>query len=345
MPRKTLTDRTLKALKPAPSRREDYLVTDAIVPGLGVRVGHTGTKTFVLVTRFPGSRNPTRRELGKYGALTLEEARKKARDWLELIARGIDPKVEEEKRRFEEQQRQANSLAAVAGEFIRRHVSRLRTGGEVESAINRELISRWGPLPISQITRRDVVGMLDEIVERGTPYAAHHLLAYTRKLFNWAVARGTYGLEYSPCDRIKPSEVIGRKEARTRTLADNEIRGVWQAAGILGYPFGPLFKLLLLTGQRLGEGAEMSWSEVDLDKALWNIPARRMKAGAAHAVPLSPDALELLKSLPRWAKGDYVFSTTEGERPVSGFSKAKVRADKLVLENMQKEAKARGEDP
>ncbi len=345
MGRKTLTDRTLKALKPAPSRRKDYLVNDAIVPGLGVRVGHTGTKTFVLVTRIPGRRYPTRRKLGKYGALTLEEARQKARDWLQLIARGIDPKVEEEKRKLDDQQRQANSLAAVAAEFIRRHVSKLRTGDEVESAINRELVSRWGGRPISEISRRDVVGMLDEIVERGTPYAAHHLLAYTRKLFNWAIARGTYGLEHSPCDRIKPSEVIGRKEARTRTLTDEELREVWQAAGVLGYPFGPLFKLLLLTGQRLGEAAKMSWSEIDLHKALWSIPARRTKAGAAHAVPLSPDALGLLESLPRWVKGDYVFSTTEGERPVSGFSKAKVRAEKLMLEYKQEKAKERGEDP
>jgi hypothetical protein len=87
MPKRTLNDRTLKALKPAPPGGT-YDVMDALVPGFGVRVSETGRRTFILVARFPGRTNPTRRALGEYGALTLAAARDKARDWLELLRKG-----------------------------------------------------------------------------------------------------------------------------------------------------------------------------------------------------------------------------------------------------------------
>jgi len=78
--------------------------------------------------------------------------------------------------------------------------------------------------------------------------------------------------------------------------------------------------LLLILGQRLREVAEMSWAEVDIDQAIWTIPPERMKGDAAHEIPLPQIAVELLGALPRWT-GQYVFSTTGGARPISGFSK------------------------
>ena len=117
MATKHLTDRTLKALKPAPDgKTDDYW--DAGFPGFGVRVSETGRKTFVLAARYPGSENPARRALGKYGPLTLEAAREKARGWLKLIDRGVDPKDEEDRQRQTEQKRRKNTFAAVAEDFI-----------------------------------------------------------------------------------------------------------------------------------------------------------------------------------------------------------------------------------
>ncbi len=132
-------------------------------------------------------------------------------------------------------------------------------------------------------------------------------------------------------------------------LTDDELRAVWRAcdgpAGIealaearrrdqkrdpnapLGYPYGPLFRLMLLTGQRESECAGMRWSEIDFDRALWTIPAARMKMDRAHEVPLAPDAMALLRTLPRFTAGDHVFSTTDGTKSVNGFSKAKERLD------------------
>ncbi len=323
-----LTDRALKAMKPAaPGTRK--MIWDGAVPSFGVRVSEKGKITFIVMRRLHGKL--VRRMLGQYPIMTLAEAREAALAALRDISKGVDPKEKKAADRRAEAQRQANSFAMVAEEFITRHVRKLRSGHEAEAAIRRELIKRWDARPIVEIGRRDIVTALEEIAESGRPYAAHKIYNYVSKLFAWAIARGMYGIEISPCTGIKTSEIIGKKEPRQRVLSDSEIRAIWQATDSLGYPAGPFVRLLLLTGQRLREVAEMTWNEVDLDKALWTIPPERMKGDAAHEVPLAPVAVELLKSLPHW-RGDFVFSTTDGARPISGFSKMKLRIDAVTTE-------------
>ena len=208
---------------------------------------------------------------------------------------------------------------------------KLRSGPEIKAAIRRELIGLWGARPITEISRRDIVHALEEIADSGRPYAAHKLFNYMSKLFGWAIGRSLYGLEISPCTGVKTSEVVGKKEPRQRVLNDTEIRAVWPAAEGLGYPAGPFARMLLITGQRLREVAEMRLAEIDLDKALWTIPPERMKGDAAHEIPLPPIAVEILKSLPRFT-GPYVFTTTGGTRPIGGFSKMKLRIDAAMKE-------------
>jgi integrase len=323
---KALTDRTLKSLKPA-ARGKHYDLWDAVVPGLGVRVSDTGTKTFVLMKRYGDSKNPTRGRLGMYGAISLDDARTKARNWQILLERGIDPHSEEKRQREAELRKRENSFAAVAEQFLKRHVVKTRKAAIVERELRREFINRWANRPITDITQHDVVAVIDEVVERNAPYQAHNLLGHVRTLFNWAIARGVYGVDRSPCDRLRPAAVIGKKQARQRVLNDQELRAAWAATGELGYPYGQLFRLLIVTGQRKSEVAEAGWSEFDLTKKLWTIPSDRMKADAAHVVPLSDDALDILKSLPRFEGGDCLFSTTFGKKPVNGFSKAKTLFD------------------
>jgi integrase len=139
--------------------------------------------------------------------------------------------------------------------------------------------------------------------------------------------------------------VIGKKAVRTRVLKDDELRLLWKAADDMGYPYGPLFRLLALTGQRKSEVAEARWSEFNLRSKLWTVPPERMKADAAHVVPLTQDAIEILEGLPRFKHGDHLFSTTFGEKPVNGFSKAKARLDELILKEARAIAERRGEDP
>jgi integrase len=335
MTKRALTDRTIKSLANKPAKPgQTYDVLDAIVPGLAVRVMPSGLCSFILVTRFPGRKNPTRRSMGTYGAITLDTAREKARVWLDLIRRGIDPRVEEERRRGEETRKQAHTFASVAEQFIKVHVSRTRKAVGVEQSIRKEFIARWGERPIADITSHDMLAVVDAAVERGAPYQAHNLLGYAKSLFSWALSRPEYGLETSPCDRLKPKQVIGKKKARQRVLSDAEIKVLWSSAETMGYPYGPLIKLLLVTGQRLNEVGRAKWSEFDLDKKLWTIPAERMKADAAHTVPLSDEALNVLQELPRFVKGDHLFSTTYGALPVNSFSKAKSRLDGLMIEKL-----------
>jgi integrase len=300
-------------------------------------VSETGRRTFVLTARFPGSPNPTRRALGVYGELTLEQARTKGRHWHELIRRGTDPAIHEERQRAAELRQRANSFAAVAEDFIKDKLPGERKGREAERDIRREFMPVWGKRPIAEIAPHDVRAIVKAAKDRGAPYQAHNLLVLARRLFSWAIDQHVYGLETSPCERLKPKAIIGKKVFRTRILDDGELRAFWRATQRLGYPYGPLFQMLALTGQRKSEVAEARWSEIDLAQKLWVIPAERMKADAAHVVPLTDDVMAILASLPRFKKGDHLFSTDFGVKPVNGFSKGKARLDKAMTAELGRE--------
>jgi integrase len=120
-------------------------------------------------------------------------------------------------------------------------------------------------------------------------------------------------------------------------LGDPEIVALWRAAERLGYPYGPLFQLLLMSGQRKSEIAEARWREIDLKSHLLIVPSARMKSDAPHVVPLVDDAMRIIEALPRFANGDFLFSSTAGAMPVNGFSKAKLHLDGLMLDELRKE--------
>src|SRR5262249_29942339 len=147
-----------------------------------------------------------------------------------------------------------------------------------------------------------------------------------------AIGTGEFGLDASPLDRLKPTELIGRRNLRNRVLNNDELKTVWDAADRMGYPYRDLIRLLVLTGQRLTEISDLHWSEIDIDQTLITIPASRMKTKVAHELPLAPTALAQLKALPRFGGGDFVFSTRGGKKPVSGFSNSKVRLDRLITD-------------
>lgn len=337
--KRVLTDRGLKAMKPAPEGKRD-VYWDAAVPSFGIRVTDKGQASFFIMRRLDGKLlrwTLASFSIGNYPVGMLAQAREEARAALRDVQRGVDPKQRHAAELREKARERENTFSAVADDFVQRHAAKLRSATTVEKVIRREMIPRWGKRPITDIGRRDVVELLEEIVDSKRPAVAHQVLAYARGLFNWAIERSFYGLEHSPCDRISAARTIGEPAIRDRVLFDDEIQRLWRAtdwtsndAGALGYPFAPMVRLLLITGQRLREVAEMSWDEIDLGKALWTIPAKRMKGGEAHEVPLSTLAVELLNALPRW-KGLFVFTTTGGEKAVSGFSKAKARLDKLLV--------------
>jgi integrase len=167
-----------------------------------------------------------------------------------------------------------------------------------------------------------VIHLLEDVEEHG-PYMANRTLAAIRKFYSWAVERDMVGA--SPVSNVS---ALGREEKRDRVLDDVEIMAFWEGCDKLGWPFGPLFQMLLVTAQRRDEVARMRWQDVDLDAGTWIIPAEMTKSRREHSVPLSPLSLDILSNVPRM--GGHVFSSNlRGDKPVSGFNKSKKRLDGL----------------
>jgi integrase len=141
---------------------------------------------------------------------------------------------------------------------------------------------------------------------------------------SWALDRGM--IDLNPIAGLKPPH---KEKARERVLSDLELASLMAVADIEGYPFGYAIKLLVLTGQRRSEVAEMKWLEIDLEGRTWTIPGSRSKNGHAHEVPLSAAAINVIRSLPRFLNSEYVFTTT-GRSPISGFGRAKNRFDDVL---------------
>jgi integrase len=233
----------------------------------------------------------------------LAEAREEARRWRVLIRRGIDPRDDRRQRDLEEAKSRANTVAAVVAELIADLRGRdLRTVDDIERVINRVLLPEWGPRPISDITWPEVKAIVDKTKARGKKSQARHIFAYCRLLFNFAREQGY--ITISPCDHKKPSKFIGPQAPRERTLNNDELRTLYRAAERAAYPWGPLVRMLLLTGQRRSEVSESIWSEFDLAGRLWPIPAKRMKGKAAHTVPLTDEVMAILDTLPRFGPTD-----------------------------------------
>lgn len=324
MTKKTLTALAVEKFPPAPpGKRVEHF--DALLPGFGLRVTDSGKKSWVLMTRFEGKQ--ARLTVGSYPALDLQNARKTAREWLQQLARGQDPRAEKRAAKqaaFAAPAPEVDTLRKAVAAFERLHISKLRPRSQFEARrpLDR-LVERWGDRALSDIRKHEIREHLADMVEAGHPVAANRALAAVRSFFNWCVNNDR--LESSPAQGIKPPG--GDETSRDRVLSDAEIKVLWEAFGQAAYPFGMLCRLLLVTGQRREECAALTWAEIDFDTRLWTIPATRTKGARLHEVPLSPLALEILESIPRI--GEYVFTTT-GDTRVSGFSKAKIHIDTLT---------------
>lgn len=329
---KALTKLVVERTEPDPAR--DRFFWDSKVPGFGVRIYPTGKRMYVFQYRTK-ARQQRRVAIGLHGPLTIEAARQFAADLYEAVRKGGDP-AEEQKR---DARRVPDTIEKVIEEFMLRYMAgKQRAPRYIEETrrnFDKHVLPRWRGRDLGAITRRDVIELLDPIVDEGKPVAANRTLAAIRKLFNWALQRGL--IEATPVALV---EMPGAEQKRERTLAAEEIRAVWAASDGLGYPFGPFFKMALATGQRREEIAQMRWADIDEAERTWTLSSEMTKAGRSHVVPLSPLALQILgeaRETARLLHGEpengklatYVF-TTRGDRPISGYSKAKVRLDTAV---------------
>jgi integrase len=318
-----LTIRSVETMKPRPVRQE---IPDSFLPGLYLIQQPSGAKGWAVRYRHQGV--PRKLTLGSYPALGLKDARGLAAKALRTVAEGRDPGREKILARAAK----ADSVDRIFEEFLERHVrrsNRPRTGQETERLLRQHVLPRWRGRMVHEVTRRDVLDVLDRVVDGGAPIAANRVFAAVRKFFNWCVARDI--LATSPCAGVKPPTA---ERARDRVLSDDELRLVWAAADKLGGTFGPLVKLLALTGQRRDEVARIRWDELDLDARLWTLPPARTKNNQPHEVPLSKAALTVLQNVPHIASSPFVLTTNGGAAPASGYSKNKRRLDALLPADM-----------
>lgn len=351
----TLTKRAVDAAKPAV---KDCFVWDDDISGFGLKVTPAGGKIYVFQYRLarPGEaeRTPAKRyTIGKHGNLTPDEARKRAKALAALVENGIDPRQQEldELSAKDEADRQALEKARVEGDLAFRKVASLwldhyenekgRRPSSVSLAklvVDRYLTPALGSKPMPHIGRADLQPIIDAIPLRRKGIR-RAVFSYASVLFGWAAKRGD--IASNPLtEMVKPEA----PKSRDRVLTDPELGEVWLASERIGAPFGPFFRLLILTGQRRSEVACMGWGELDRATSTWTIPAERAKNGVAHIVPLSARAVadldartDVARHLEEggekvtWPKSGFVLTTT-GKTPISGITKAKAALDAAILE-------------
>jgi integrase len=317
---KALTQLAIENTRPGPARRE---IPDGKERGLYLVVQPTGAMSWAFRYRIHG--RPQKMTVGPYPAVGLAKARAEAARAKVSLADDDDPAAAKRAARAAKSAARSrdDSVEKVFADFISLYAKPKTRDWRGAERLLKQFAEAWKGRPLAAIGRADIHRVLDGIVARGAPVGANRAFAQLRKMFRWAVSRGL--LDRSPCDGIDPPSA---EKSRDRVLDTEELNLVWRAAGDLGFPFGPIVRLLVLTGQRRSEVGALEWRELDLDRAIWTIPASRSKNRRQHVVPLSPEAVEIIKALPRFSVSKFVFSP--GKTAPSGYSRAKTRLDARI---------------
>jgi integrase len=238
-----------------------------------------------------------RMTIGRAPGLTPQDARRAAQHFAGLVAIGRDPSAERKAARKATKCSNApvrDQVERVAAQYLKHAKERQRasTHKETRRVFEREILPAWRGRRLSEISKADVRGLIDRIVKRGAPVSANRCLASLKAFFNWAISVDVI-TGASPAATIRPP---APEKARERTLTDDELGAVLAASQRLG-AYGQGIKMLALCGQRRSEVFNMDWSELDLTAKVWNLPRERAKNGRSHQIPLSEQALDVLRSL------------------------------------------------
>jgi integrase len=296
-------------------------IPDRGCPGLYLIIQPSGVRSWAVRYRIAGRS----RKLTLDGAATLAAARAAATQALHQVELGRDPATDKRAARTASAEQAAarleDSVEKLADEFIERYCKRkLRpnTLAQYQSVLRRFVLPAWRGRTVHDISRRNVIALIEPIAIKH-PYMANRALGVLSKFFNWLAARDV--IAANPAVGV---EMPGDEKPRERFLNDAEIRALWVACGDDPI-FGAAIRVMLLTGARRSEVAEMAWSEIDEQARLWTLPSLRSKNKQEHKIPLSPLTWDIIKAVPRI--GDtYVFSTT-GKGPIANFHHIKDRLD------------------
>jgi len=319
MPRKSLTDKGIAALKPRAAR---YAHPDPELSGLYVRVTPNNVKSFACVARDPDGRQVWT-TVGQCERMPVEEARERAREYLQRVRDGlpaIAPKGE--------------TFGDVAANWIKRHVepNELRSGKEIKRLLDSHILPVWRDREFIAIKRSDVAALLDEVEDDHGARQADYCLNVVRSIMNWFAARHD---DYGPPIVRGMRRQSPHAQSRTRVLNDAEIAAIWKQAeakmpSASGKPewndtFGAFIRVALLTAQRREKLRTMRWDDI-ADDGTWTIPKAPREKDSVGSVILPKAALAIINAQPQLASNTFVFAG-RGQGPFNGFSKAKERFD------------------
>lgn len=305
------TDKYIANLKPKADR---YIVKEDSGHGngkLAMRVSPNGNKSWQYLYTFGGQ--DRRMTMGAYPAMSVAEAHAAVGDAMRKRERGIDPGAATVESNIAA--REAPTFKTLAAMYMEQWArKRKKSADRDERALQRDVLPTWGPHKAESIQKKDVRALLNAIVDRGAPIQANRMLALIRKLFNWAMEVDL--VPNNPCLGVK---ALAAEHRRDRVLSNDEIRTLLAQlpTAAMADESKLALQLLLLTAQRCGEVLAVRWDEIDLAGGWWTIPSAKAKNKMAHRVPLSPQALEILRQA-RLLNPDRqtVFPSPRGDSPM-----------------------------
>jgi len=305
-----------------PAGKSDHIVFDEDLSGFGLRY-RDGRKTWVFQYAFGTgeSRVNARMTLGEYPALPPAKARETAQDLYAKVRLGQHPAADKKVSRGEAR----NTFGRLVRDYLEFKQSELRDASyvEVERYLNRYAKALHG-LPATAIDRKRIADFLDSIARHSGPVSANRARTSLSALFAWAMRKGLH--DSNP---VVATET--RKEkSRHRVLTDPELSTVWNMLGDGDY--ADILRLLILTGQRAREIADLRWSEIDFDRDLISLPPERTKNARPHEVPMSGAVRDILKA--RTGTRDFVFGVGAGG--FSGWTRCKERLDRRIGDELGK---------
>ena len=297
---KRLTDARIRSQRAKEAR---YEVWDT-EPGFGIRVAPSGRKSFIYLYRWEGK--PRRMTLGVYRRMSLADAREAVAKAVKKLEQGIDPGAEKIADR--KALRDADSFAELAHEWVERWAKPKRKNWKhAKWHLETDAIPAWGKRKAKSITRRDVIQLVEGIMDRGSPVMANRTLGLLKQVFKFGVQRDI--IDASPAVAIdKPA----KEKRRDRVLSEDEIKAFWYGLdkASMSEDVRIALKLCLVTVQRRAEVSGLRRGEIDGD--WWALPKERSKNGKAHRIPLSPLAKKLIKQA---SGNDYLFPSPRQKDP------------------------------
>ncbi|MES9934745.1 MAG: tyrosine-type recombinase/integrase [Candidatus Sedimenticola sp. PURPLELP] len=299
-----LTKRAIDAISPPDTPNTFTQVWDKEIPGFGLRVTHSGVKSYILNYRAKGRQR--KYTIGRHGDFTADQARQEALRLRSIVASGGDPQAEKHR------ETQIPTLSRFADEYLSHAKKTKKTWKSDESKLNTRILPKWGKMRLDTITTRQIESLHNDIKAKKTPSTANRHLALIKRLFSLAVRWGY--IETNPAQFIK---LFKENNERTAWLDATQINAL--LAACQQYPdqyVSAFYPFLLYTGARSGEALNAKWDMIDLERSMWLIP--EAKSGKGRYVPLAPQALALLQGLKRQEKNPYVFcGQKEGQALVS----------------------------